>query len=152
MLVLLDTNILLRAAEPAHAQNALAVSAVRILRQSGNTLCLVPQVLYEFWVVATRPVDQNGLGLTPAEADAELRNLGPPLFRLLRDERAIYDAWRQLVLLHSVRGKTAHDARIVAAMQRHGLTHLVSANPGDFSRFPGITVLTPAQICSQPNP
>jgi predicted nucleic acid-binding protein len=147
MLILVDTNVLLRVVEPQHGHHALAVSAVRNLRQAGNELCLVPQVHYEFWVAATRSIAQNGLGLTTVEAEAELQRLGPPLFRLLRDERAIYNSWRELVGKHLVLGKQAHDARLVAAMQRHGLTHLLTFNLGDFQRYPAIELLDP-EFCA----
>jgi hypothetical protein len=43
-------------------------------------------------------------------------------------------------------GKNAHDARFVAAMMAHGLTHLLTFNPQDFRRYSGITVVTPAEI------
>jgi predicted nucleic acid-binding protein len=146
MRILVDTNVLLRVVEPAHVHHALAVAAVDELRQPRNKLCLVPQVHYEFWVAATRPVTANGLGLTSDEAEAELKELAPPLFRLLRDERAIYDAWHALVCQHSVQGKQAHDARLVAAMQRHGLTHILTFNVGDFKRYDQITVIDPQQV------
>ncbi len=35
--------------------------------------------------------------MTSDEVEAELKKLGPPLFRFLRDERAIYDAWHGIV-------------------------------------------------------
>jgi hypothetical protein len=41
----------------------------------GRDLHIVPQNLVELWVVATRPVAQNGLGLSTAEAAAELMRL-----------------------------------------------------------------------------
>ena len=46
-----------------------------MLRNRGDTLWVVPQALYEFWVVATRPTTVNGLGFTVARAVAELRVL-----------------------------------------------------------------------------
>ena len=149
MLTLLDSNVLLRAAEPSHAQHGIAVAALRALRKAGYDPCVVPQVLYEFWVVATRPIEQNGLGMSAAEAESEVTRLGPPLFRLFRDERAIYDRWRQLVVPLNITGKNAHDARLVAAMQRHGLTHLLTFNVGDFRRYPGIQVVQPQSIIVQ---
>lgn len=106
-------------------------------------LCIVPQIHYEFWVAATRPVAQNGLGMTTAEAVSELQKLGPPLFRLFRDERAIYDPWRELVGRYNVQGKQAHDARLVAAMRRHRLTHLLTFNLADFQRYAGILLVDP---------
>src|SRR5262249_46175376 len=66
MNVLLDTNILGRMAEPGPVQHQLAVDAVAALVCRGDSPCLVPQVLYEFWVVATRPAAANGLGMTPS--------------------------------------------------------------------------------------
>lgn len=53
MSTLVDTNILLRAAQPSHPMHQAAVDAVAILRQQGESLCLVPQIVYEFWVVCT---------------------------------------------------------------------------------------------------
>ena len=146
MLVLVDTNVLLRVIEPRHAQHAEAAQSLRALRRVGHELCLVPQIHYEFWVVATRAPDQNGLGMTTTEAEAELLKLGPPLFRLLRDERAIYDRWRELVAKHDVQGKQAHDALLVAAMQRHGVTELVTFNVADFTQYAGINLLEPKAV------
>jgi len=96
MAILLDTNILLRQAEPRHAQHQASTEATDALRRRGEDLVIVPQVLYEFWSVATRPIAQNGLGMTSAEAHAELIAI-QRLFRLLRDERAIDAIWEQLV-------------------------------------------------------
>lgn len=41
------------------------------------------------------------------------------LFTLLRDERAIFEHWQELVVQFDVKGKNGHDARLVAAMKRH---------------------------------
>lgn len=144
MLVLVDTNVLLRLREPQHEHHAQAVRALRSLQQADCELCLVPQVHYEFWVAATRPLAANGLGLTSAEADAELERFGQPLFRFFRDERTVYDRWRELVTRYIVQGKKAHDARLVAAMQRHGITRILTFNPTDFTRFSSIEVLDAA--------
>jgi hypothetical protein len=43
-------------------------------------------------------------------------------------------------------GKNAHDARLVAAMRVHGLTHLLTFNAQDFRRYPGINVVTPGDL------
>ena len=148
MAILLDTNILLRQAEPRHAQHQASTEAADELRRRGEDLVVVPQVLYEFWSVATRPIAQNGLGMTPAEAHAELIAI-QRLFRLLRDERAIYVIWEQLVSSLGVQGKQAHDACLAAAMQRHSITHILTFNAADFARYPLITVLTPGEVLNQ---
>lgn len=151
MNVLLDTNILARMAQPGTAAYQTALDAVTALQLRGDVPCLVPQVLYELWVVATRPLMANGLGFTTAQADAELvRLLG--LFPLLSDTAGIFPEWRTLVATHQVSGRNAHDARLVAAMAVHGLTHILTFNTAHFARFPGITVLDPVAIAAAPPP
>ena len=115
MRFLFDTNVLLRSAELAHAHFQVSIDAIDVLRSRGHERIPVPQILYEYWSIATRPVANNGLGLSPAEAAAELTALGR-LFRLLKDERGVYSAWNELVVAHAVRGKQAHDARLAAAL------------------------------------
>jgi predicted nucleic acid-binding protein len=151
MNVLLDTNILTRSAEPGHQMYQPATDAVEALRLQGHTLCIVPQVLYEFWAVATRPTAANGLGKTVPEAAAELSKLRARL-TLLEDTPAILPEWERLVTSYAVLGKNAHDARLVAAMLVHGVTHLLTFNDQDFRRFAAITVLTPAAVLSPPPP
>jgi predicted nucleic acid-binding protein len=151
MNILLDTNILGRMLQVGHVQHQAAVDAVAALVARGDSPRLVPQVLYELWVVATRPVANNGLGLTAAEAGTELSRL-QHLFPILPDSPAIFPEWEPLVLTYSVLGKPAHDAKLVAAMTVHGLTHLLTFNTGDFSRFPGIMVLDPSSLVTPGTP
>ncbi|MEN6357468.1 MAG: hypothetical protein ABFD83_10330 [Armatimonadota bacterium] len=47
---------------------------------------------------------------------------------------------------NNVNGKQAHDARIVALMLAHGITHILTLNPGDFSRYTGVTPVTPNEV------
>jgi predicted nucleic acid-binding protein len=144
MQILIDTNILIRATETGHPVHRSVAVALKELRYAGNTFCVVPQILYEFWSVATRPLSENGLGLSTAEADKLLAQFGPPYFRFCRDERAIFDYWRELVIAHDVKGKKSHDARLVAAMRRHGISQLLTFNINDFKRFTDITIIDPA--------
>ncbi len=142
---LMDTNILTRLAEPGHAMHQPALDAVKLLVRQGHKLHIVPQNFYEFWVARTRPINVNGLGKTAAEAIAELVNLRA-LFLWLDETPAVYGAWERLVALAPVMGKNAHDARFVAAMTVHGLTHPLTFNAQDFRQYPGITVMTPAEV------
>lgn len=147
MRVLIDTNVLLRSAEPGHLHFQPSVTAIDLLRQKGHELTIVPQVLYEFWSVATRPIANNGLGMSPLDAHAELSVLSR-LFRVLRDERGIYSIWNQLVVSHSVRGKQAHDARLAAAIQRHLVSHLLTFNTADFARYSFVNAVSPIEMAS----
>jgi len=74
------------------------------------------------------------------------------LFPLLDDSPAIFPEWQRLVAAHAVLGKNGHDARLVAAMLVHGVTHLLTFNTADFARFPGITALDPASIAPRTTP
>jgi hypothetical protein len=53
---------------------------------------------------------------------------------------------------NQVTGKSGHDARLVAAMVVHGLTHLLTFNTSHFARYSGITVLDPAAFAVPPSP
>lgn len=146
-MILVDTNILLRSAQPTHAHYAPAKAALKTACLRGYTPCIVPQVIYEYWVVATRPVGENGLGLTTAEAEDDIAQIMEQ-FHLFRDERTILDRWQRLVVEHDVHGKTAHDARLVAAMNRHAVTHLLTFNDAHFRRFTRITAVHPENVAS----
>lgn len=139
---LIDTNILLRSIDPSHSMNAAAVQKLRALREQGEQLCITPQNLIEFWNVYTRPRDRNGLGRTPAEATAELRQL-KVFFSFLPDTAAVYPEWERLVTAYDVKGVKVYDARLVAVMRVHGLTHILTFNTDDFARFVEITAVYP---------
>lgn len=69
------------------------------------------------------------------------------IFLLLRDERGIFDNWLSIVHDYGVIGKISHDARLVAAMQRHAIVNLLTMNKPDFTRFP-ISSYLPSEILS----
>ena len=130
--------------------HASAVAAVNLLAQSGEQLCLVPQNLYEFCAVATRPIAANGLGMSVAEAALEIARLRPT-FTVLDDVPAILPEWERLVIHYGVVGKNAHDTRLVAAMAVHGIGRILPFNSSDFQRYAGFTVVTPDDVL-QANP
>ena len=142
MRVLVDTNLLTRAADASHPHHGVAKDAISALAAKGDSPCLVPQNLYEFWVVCTRPASDNGLGMS---TDLVLRRLGDlkQAFDLLDETPAFRPTWEALVTKYSVQGKSAHDARLVVAMKVHGLTTILTFNKQHFVRYDGITVLSP---------
>src|SRR5438067_3645135 len=142
MSYLVDTNVLLRLVQKTSPLHAAARNAVLTLRKQGEELCIIPQNLIEFWAVATRPVGDNGLGLTTDQAAWELRKL-KRFFRLQPDTPTIFSEWEQLVIKHQVPGKQAHDTRLVAAMNVHNLSHILTFNTDDFKRFSSITAVDP---------
>ena len=149
MSTLVDTNIVTRRAQPSHPMYQPAVDAVDLLTRQGEVLCLVPQNIYEFWVVATRPVALNGLGLSVAEAQAELATL-KQIFTLVHDTPFVLTEWEQLINQYQVVGKNAHDARLIAAMKVHGIKQFLTFNTQDFVRYQGITILSPFDVLRAP--
>ena len=148
MRILFDTNILLRTAQPTHPQHHEVLDATHELIQRGYESCIVPQCQYEFWVVATRPQNQNGLEFTAVQTEAELARLRASLV-FLNDPPDLFAEWKQLVTSLAVMGKNAHDARFAAAMMLHGIHHLLTYNVRDFQRYPGIVPLSPSSVLSQ---
>jgi predicted nucleic acid-binding protein len=120
-----------------------AVGATSALLGRGEKIYIAPQNLIEFWNVCTRPADRNGLGFTTTEAETELKRL-KSLFPLLSDVPAIYPEWERLVIAYAVKGVQVHDARLVAVMRVHGLTHVLTFNVADFARYQEITTVRPS--------
>ena len=139
-----DTNVLLRSIDDKHVAQPIAQKALFALRDRGEILSIFPQNLVEFWAVATRPLANNGLGWSVDRAKQELADL-KNLFVVL-DTDAISAEWERLVVHHRVVGKQAHDARLVASMLVHSVTHLLTFNTNDFKRFTEITVVNPQTI------
>jgi predicted nucleic acid-binding protein len=121
-----------------------AVRAIDLILKQ-EMVSVIPQSFIEFWAVATRPEMSNGLGLTVDEVAARISVIKSTL-KLLPDVDGIFEQWERLVLQHQVLGKQVYDARLVAAMHVHNLTHLLTFNTDDFKRFTTITATSPTTI------
>ena len=148
---LFDTNIWLRLVQPASPQHTLAVEALAVLLVRGDTVALTAQNLIEFWSVASRPVAANGLGWSIAVVDQEVERLLAQA-ALLEDTPAIFPHWRTLVTTYGISGRRVHDARLVAVMLAHGITHLLTFNDDDFRSFREIVVVTPSTLVNSARP
>jgi predicted nucleic acid-binding protein len=152
MLVLADTGILLRLTDPADPQHGVVDHAIRVLRGRGDGLTIAAQNAAELWNVCTRPATaRGGWGLTLAEADRRLKVIEAG-FSLLTELPTAYAIWRSLIVAHAVQGRQVHDARLVALMMAHGITHVLTLNAGDFARFPGIVEIAPVSLAAPPAP
>ena len=147
MAYLIDTNILMRTVEVQSPMRESAKNAIALLLDAGEQLCTVSQVISEFWNGCTRPVKNNGLGMTVAEVEAEVLSI-ESFITILPDSPMVYPEWRRLVLKHSVIGKQVHDARMAAAMIAHGIKNIVTFNDSDFKRYKAISAFTPSAIIS----
>jgi predicted nucleic acid-binding protein len=143
-----DTSIVLRLNEPSNPMCKTVRECLDKLEKRGEVLVIVPQILVEFWVVATRPKDVNGLGMRPDEAEVELDYL-QEMFTLFPENDKIFNEWKAIVTKHKVSGKPSHDARIVAAMKTNKINKILTLNPQDFKRFDEIISITPQQVLDE---
>ena len=134
MSYLLDTNILLRYIVANHPLNEHTVEATEQLKASNEKLFITSQNLIEFWNVATRPEQRNGLGLTLDRTKDKIKLL-KKIFILLPDTPSVYLTWEQLVTNYQVKGVNVYDTRLVAFMLVHKISHILTFNTKDFQRF-----------------
>jgi predicted nucleic acid-binding protein len=142
---LVDTSILARARDIGHPRRAACVDALRRLIATGRP-CICAQVLIEFWAVATRPREVNGLGLTLEEAERDLDDWEQSL-ELLPEPPDVGARWHALVRQYAVQGRQSHDARLVAVMLAHGVTRVLTLNPQHLGRYAEIVCLAPEDVC-----
>jgi hypothetical protein len=76
-----------------------------------EALCFTTQNVIEMWGACTRPVANNGLGLSISETEQRVAELDVSMIRLPEDDR-IYSVWRSLVRDHAVSGAQVHDAAL----------------------------------------
>lgn len=150
---LLDTNTLLGQATPAHHNSAVARPALAALVAQGARLCVTPQVLIEFYAVATRERKEGGLGWKPEGAAKAVAAIAAQ-YELLPDRAEIFIQWQQLAATYKPKGKRAHDTRLAAVALAHGVSHILTANVKDFKRFApeGLMSIDPASIVAASTP
>jgi predicted nucleic acid-binding protein len=142
MSFLVDTNILLRSVVPLHPHHAVAVAAVYRLLAESTPVYFTLQNIAEFWNVATRPIEHNGLGFSIDATLAEVEKI-EGLLTLLPDTPAVYAEWKRIIVVHGVSGIKVHDARLVATMKTHGVRSLLTFDVDDFKRYTGIDAMHP---------
>ena len=142
---LIDTNILLRLSKQDDPHHGVVQAAIDALTKRGAQLFYTAQNISEFWNVCTRPAIHNGFGLSIKETDARVHAI-ELVMTLLPDNEQIYRVWRQLVVHNDVKGVQVHDARLAAAMQVHGVSHIVTLNQPDFARYTNVKVVRPQDV------
>jgi predicted nucleic acid-binding protein len=145
MSVLIDSNVLLRRAQPIHPAHLSAVQSVAKLLARGVPVYFTPQNITEFWNVATRPAENNGLGLPHETVAAEVATI-EELLTLLPDSPAIFPEWKRLVTQYRVGGVKVHDARLAAVASVYGIESILTFNGEDFARFEHLAVLHPSDV------
>jgi predicted nucleic acid-binding protein len=142
---LVDTNILLRLRNSRMANYEVCRDAIALLRSRDAPLFYTLQNAAEFWNVSTRPISQNGFGLSAGEASDSLDFIDE-VMSLLQETRETYPAWRRLVAIHQVSGVQVHDAKLAAFMISHEVPCILTLNGRDFSRYSEIRAIHPASL------
>lgn len=139
----IDTNLLLFAANRDAPEHAMAVSFLESAASSSGPWYLTEGIAYEFLRVATHPRVFEG----PLEAKDALRFLaallGHPGFLLLHAGERHWAVLGQVVReQRQPAGNIFFDIRTVALMRENGVRRIYSAD-ADFLRFREIEVLNP---------
>ncbi len=135
----IDTNVLLTSTDTSRLQHSAALAFLEAGMAGEHRLFASGQIFREYLVVATRPTEANGLGLTSTEALENIREF-QACVQLLDENADVAEQLLALVNAHGLKGKRIHDANIVATMRAHGLTRIRTSNNGDFAPFEGIKV------------
>ena len=111
----------------------------------GFRICYTTQTFGEFWNVSTRPLKQNGMGMSISEVDRSARTFERDL-EFLPDGIEVHNRWREILVVHEVKGVQVHDARLAASMYVHAISNLLTFNLRDFRRFKDLRVVHPAIV------
>ena len=147
--IFVDTNVLIYATEATSPFHEAATQKLFALWKAGDELWSSRQVLREFLVVRSRgqdfarPVPMPDL-LTKLQ---EIENN----FLVADDTAAVTAALRRLLATVEASGKQIHDANIVATMQVHRITQLLTHNVEDFMRFTHFITVLPLVEQETPN-
>jgi predicted nucleic acid-binding protein len=138
--VMLDTNVLIAATDAGRAEHHDALTIVNDWAAGHTELCTSGQVLREYLTVATRPVENNGLGLNMPDALGNVYAIRQRA-TLLAEDAKVADRLAGLLADVDCRGNQVHDANLVATMLAYGVGAVVTMNIGDFARFAGHVTL-----------
>jgi predicted nucleic acid-binding protein len=145
---LVDSNVLLRWIKPDDRDYPVVVSAIDAILQQGAVLCYTSQNVGEFWNTCTRPLERNGYGLSPQEADRRAKFFEDKP-HLLPDSPTVHQEWRRLLVTYNVSGVQVHDARLVAAMRVQDVPRILTFNDKDFARYRDIEAIHPRSVSAK---
>lgn len=141
-MIAVDTNILVYAHREDCPWHETAYARLAELAE-GRGLWAIPwPCLHEFLAIVTHPriyVPPTPLEKALDQVDAWLE---APGLVLLAETEGYWQEVRMLLVGGRVAGPQAHDARIAALCQLHGIRELWS-DDRDFGRFPTLTVKNP---------
>jgi len=105
----------------------------------------------EYLVVATRPINANGLGLALTDALENVRRLQRNMVSLHETEQVALTLLK-LVQESGVTGKRIHDANLAAVAQTHGVPAIVTLDAGGFAAYGAVRALNLEQLWAETVP
>jgi predicted nucleic acid-binding protein len=138
--IFVDTNVLLACSDGSRATHESSRVFLEKAVLGDYRLFACGQVFREYLVVATRPIIDNGFGLSPVEACENVQTF-QTVIQILDETSSSLKELVSLVKQHKLKGKRIHDANLVAVMRVHGLNHIKTWNPKDFSPFSGLEMV-----------
>jgi predicted nucleic acid-binding protein len=148
MTYLLDTGILLRLANTVDPLHEVVSLAIQRLGDRHHNFMTTSQNIAEFWNVATRPKELNGLGFTIDVVSTALSRTVEPLCPVIREHSQHYKELKRLLNTYRIVGKQVHDARLVASLLTWKIPTILTLNERHFKRFEteGILIATPQTV------
>ncbi|MEE8408401.1 MAG: TA system VapC family ribonuclease toxin [Myxococcota bacterium] len=138
-----DTNILLYAAERSFPEHERARAALLDWRQGAAAWFLTWKLIYEFVRVATHPRVFVRPWSAPAAWEFVEALLASPGLQILvetsRHPEVAATVWREVV---DLRGNLVHDVHTAIVMREHGIRDICTRDT-DFNRFPFLRVVDP---------
>ncbi len=147
-MILVDTNIPARIAQPSHPHQKPALEAIKLLTvRDAETFVISTHSLYELYFIMTKV--KNGFGYSATDAAAEIAKVRT-MFQLLIETNNTYGTWEALVAKYGISGRQAYDAKIVATMIERQVPRLLTFNDRDFAAYTEISVLNPFDVLGVP--
>jgi len=143
--ICLDTNILLDATDEGRLFHKKALGVFSLLPPSGADLLLATQVIREYVVAATRPEENNGLGLSVEDAVNNVIEFRTQS-KVIPESGPSCDTMLEWSVRLQVAGKKLHDLQILATAWQAGAQILLTSNVADFPTDVGPQILALADL------
>jgi toxin-antitoxin system PIN domain toxin len=142
----IDTNVLIYAADVRSEYHLVCRNRVEGWRQSSTPAFITLGICYEFLTVSTH----SSISPHPLSAKAAMAFvralLDAPGIELLTPTHRHLDVLNDTIEeLPDIRGAIFHDLRIAVIMREHGISRICTRDI-QFHRFPFLTVIDPATV------
>lgn len=144
-LTLIDANVLVYAVFPEDEHYAAARHIMDLAQEVDAGLCVVSQVLAEFYSTVTN-ARRVSRPLTIEQALDEVRKIQAlPGMLLLGAPLSMVVRWHELARQHNIRGSDIFDTQLVATMLENGVRRIYTFDVDDFRIYPDMEVLAPPE-------